>query len=283
MVRSRRSAWRVRRRVVDRRPGAATQRTPFGRRKSGGFVVAALAVVVLASGCTVAVGGTAQPAPVPARQSLAGPTIARVLVGHTTLSQILKQPLITDGRFPRRFGGPEVLQADGSASSLDCLGVAGMLEQAVYHSGQVKDVAIGAWRHLRRPAVLTEVKEGVVSLPSAADAGALFAAFTQQWQHCDGRTQPFSGGLFRLKAMISQVHVAGPVMGATVRVAFASSREDGASVPAARAIGVRGNCLVEVEVDYFNAPDRSPQGPDGIDSSAQDIAQTMMSRISALS
>ena len=43
------------------------------------------------------------------------------------------------------------------------------------------------------------------------------------------------------------------------------------------------NCLVEVEVDYFNASEASLRRPDGIYTSAQEIAQTMMGRISALS
>ncbi len=244
--------------------------------------MAALAVLLLGSGCTVAVGGEARPAPGLAQRSLAGPAIERVLLGHTTLSRILKQSLIIDTRFPRRSGGPEALQADGSASSADCLGVAGMLEQPVYHSAHVKGVAIEAWRHLGRSAALTEVKEGVVSVPTAADASALFAGFSRQWQNCDGRTQPFPGSLFRLKATISQVHATDSVLAATVRIAFASSSQDAQSIPAARAIGVRGNCLVEVEVDYFNASDPSLQGPDGAETSAQDIAQTMMGRISAL-
>lgn len=279
MVLGRRAARRIRRRVVHRE---ARERSTFDRLRSHLFFVASLAVVMLVSGCTVAVGGKAQPAPGLAPRPLAGPTITRVLLGHTTLSRILKQPMIVDPRFPSRFGGPEALQADGSASPVDCLGVAGMLEQAAYQSGNVKGVAVQAWRHAAMSTVVTEVKEGVVSLPTAADANALFAGFSRQWQNCDGRTQPLSDNIFRLKATISQVHVAGSVVGATVWLALASSSEDADSIPAGRAVGVRGNCLVEVEVDFFNATRSSPRGQDGIPDSAQDIAQMMMDRIDAL-
>ncbi len=282
MVSGRQFAECGRRRAVNRTPREARLRSAFDRVRSRWFFTAALAAVMLTSGCTVTVGGKAQPAPDLAPRPLAGPTITRVLLGHTTLSRILKQPMIVDFGFPRRFGGPEALQADGTASPVDCLGVAGMLEQSAYHSGNVKGVAIEAWRHAAVSAAVTEVREGVVSLPTAADADALFAVFSQQWRNCNGRTQPLSDNVFRLKAMIDQVRVANSVLGATVWLALASSGKDADSIPAGRAVGVQGNCLVEVEVDFFNASHSSLRGQGGIPDSAEDIAQMMMDRIGAL-
>src|ERR1700752_2666508 len=115
--------------------------------RSRWLCVAPLTVVMLAAGCAVTVGGTPKPAPSLTPRSLTGQTIERVLLGDRTLSRILKQSLNIDPRFPPRFGGPEQLQDDGSASPEDCLGVAAMLQQSVYQSSNVKDVAVEAWRH----------------------------------------------------------------------------------------------------------------------------------------
>jgi hypothetical protein len=64
---------------------------------------------------------------------------------------------------------------------------------------------------------------------------------------------------------------------------FASPSSDSASIPAGRAIGVRGNCLVEVEVDFFDASNPPHQESGNINSSAVDIANAMLDRVSALS
>ena len=157
-----------------------------------------------------------------------------------------------------------------------------MLEQSAYRAGAVKGVAVQAWRHAATSVAVTEVKEGVVTLPTAADAEALFAAFSRQWQSCDGRTQPWSDNLFKLAATIDHVHVTNSVLGATVWLAFSASDKDADSIPAGRAVGVRGNCLVEVEVDFFNASSSSLRGHGGVPNRAEDIAQLMMARIGTL-
>ncbi len=243
---------------------------------------ALLSIGLLASGCSVVVGGRAQPAPSLTPLSLTGQSIKRVLLGDTALSRILNQPFKIDGRFPPRFGGPEALQDYGSTSPVECLGVAVMLQQNVYQSTDVKHVAIETWRHAARSVAVTSVKEGVVSLPTAADANALFAKFSQQWQKCEGTTLPLSDNVFRLKARTTNVQVATSVDAATVSMAFALPSSDSASIPAARAIGVRSNCLVEVEVDFFDAANPPHQESGNINTSAVDVAQAMMDKVSAL-
>ena len=248
------------------------------------FAVLALMVMgLLATGCTVVTGGKAQaPASVEPRP-LIGEAITQVLVGDATLSRILNEPFVIDSRLPARFGGPEALQRVGSSSPGDCLGVAEMLHQSVYGASNVNDVAVVAWRHAARPAQLTSIKEGVVSLGTAAEAHALFAKFAQQWQSCDGHTVSLPDAVFRLKAEINNVQVAPSVLAGTVLIAFDSGRADPTSIPAGRAIGVRGNCLVEVEVDFFNASSRSLDGSSVTNATAFDIAHLMMERVSALS
>ena len=58
---------------------------------------------------------------------------------------------------------------------------------------------------------------------------------------------------------------------------------DRLSIPAGRAIGVRGNCLIEVEVDFSRPSNSTLQGPGDISTSALDIAQVMRDKVNALS
>ncbi len=249
-------------------------------------LVASLAIVMLVAGCAVTVGGTAQPAPA---RSLTGRSIKHVLLGHGALSRILKEPLNIDPRFPPRFGGPESLLNDELTSPMvACLGVAAMLQQSVYQSGNITGVAAETWRHAARSAEVTSVKEAVISLPTAADANALFARFSHQWQKCNGATQPLPGPVFRLKAVVTNVQVDTSVLAATVSTGWATPRSGSASIPAGRAVGVKDSCLIEVEVDFFGvfsvskAPKASLQGPGDINNSALDIAHFMMDKVGAL-
>jgi hypothetical protein len=245
--------------------------------------VALLSIGLVTAGCTVLTGGKAQIPPRFTPRSVTGPTVQQVLLGDSTLSRILNQPFTIDPRIPPRFGGPETLQDFGSDSPTGCLGVAEMLHQSVYQSSKVNDVAVEAWRHVAKYAELTGVKEGVVSLATPADANALFSKFSQQWQRCDGQELLLPDPVLRLKARISNVQVAPSVLAGTVSVGFASPGSDTASVPAGRAIGVRDNCLVEVEVDYFNASASSLQEPGAIEATSVGIAQMMMDNVSELS
>jgi hypothetical protein len=244
--------------------------------------IALLSIGLLAVGCTATVDGSARPAPHLKPRSITGQTIGRVLLGGSALSRILNQSFRIDSRFPARFGGPEALQADASASPVDCLGVAVMLQQSVYQSTNVKHVAAQAWRRTAKAEEVTNVKEGVVSLPTAADADALFAKFSQQWQKCDGMTLPLPDSMFRLNDRITNVEVATSVIAATVSVQWAPSRPDSASIPAGRVIGVRGNCLIEVEVDFFHSSDPSHQQSGTVNTRAVDVAQAMLDKIDAL-
>jgi hypothetical protein len=254
--------------------------------KSLCFLVVSLTVVMLSAACAVAVGGAAKLAPSLASRSLTGQSVDHVLLGDRTLSRILKQSLNIDPRFPPRFGGDEDLQDDGTAPPDGCLGVAAMLQRSVYQSSHIEEVAVETWRHAAMRADVTSVQEGVVSLPTAADANALFAAFGRQWQKCDGATTSLPGNMFRLKGKITNVQVATSVVAATVSMGWASPNSkpvpDSESIPAGRAIGVRGNCLVEVEVDFFNSSNALGQGSGDFNTNAIDIARAMTDKVGAL-
>lgn len=241
-----------------------------------------LAAVMLVAGCSVTVGGTAQPASSNVTpRSLTGHTITRVLLGRSALSLIVKQPLEIDSSSPPSFGGPEILQ--GESSPADCMGVAVMMEKGVYEFGNVKDVALETWRPHTTDAEVTRVEQGVVSFPTAADAEALFEKFSQQWQKCEGQTVPLSSGAFGLGIKVHEVQTAASVVAATISMDMGLPGSAGASVPAGRAIGVRGNCLIEVEVDFRKSQDPSLHGRGGADTSALDIAQVMRDKVLALS
>jgi hypothetical protein len=242
--------------------------------------VAVLSIGLLATACATVTSGKAQAPPGLGPKPITGQAVRQVLLGDQALSRILQQPFMIDSRLPPQFGGPETLRDLGSASPANCLGVAQMLHGSVYPSGKVDDVAVENWRHAAMTVKVTGVKEGVVSLPTTADANALFLSFAQQWQRCDGQAVVLPDPVLRLEAKITNVHVTSSVLAGTVSIGFASSSPDTPTIMAGRAIGVRGNCLVEVEVDYFDASSRS-QGAGATDVAAVDIAQAMMDRISA--
>lgn len=242
-----------------------------------------MVVVVLASGCSVAVDGMARPVPGAAPRSLSGPTIKRVLLGKSALSRIVRQPLNIDPGFPPSFAGPESLQGDRAASPDDCIGVAVMLQQSAYRHQKVRDVAQETWRPDSMPASVIRVQEAVVDLPTPADAEALFVTFSRQWQRCQGKTVALTGAPFRLKAKVNGVQVAASVLAAATSIELDSPNpllED--SLPAGRAIGVRDNCLIEVEVDFANTLTRPLRQPEEVDASALDIAQVMRDKVGAL-
>ncbi|WP_406814842.1 sensor domain-containing protein [Mycobacterium sp. M23085] len=251
-------------------------RSPWG-------LSALMVIAVLASGCSVAVDGTARPVPGAAPRSLSGPTIKRVLLGKTALSRIVKQPLEIDPGFPPSFAGPESLQGDRAVSPDDCIEVAVMLQQSAYRHRRVRDVAQETFRPESTTATVIRVQEAVVDLPTPADAEELFVTFSRQWQRCQGKTVALTGRPFRLKAKVDGVQVAASVLAAKTSIELDSPNplvEE--SLPAGRAIGVRDNCLIEVEVDFANPLTRPLTQPDEVEASALDIAQVMRDKVGAL-
>ncbi len=244
------------------------------------FFVVPLAATMFVAGCATTVGGAAKPAPELTPRTLTGLTVDHVLLSDRTLSRILRRSLNIDPRFPPRFGGAEELDDDATALPDGCRGVAAMLQQSFYQSGEVNEVAVETWRHAAASPDVNSVKEGVVSLPTAADAGALFATFSRQWQQCDGTVTSLPGGVFRLKGKITDVQLSTSVLAATISIGWTSrtAEPDANSIPAGRAIGIRGNCLIEVEVDFFNGPSNAGD----INGTATAIARAMMDKVGAL-
>jgi hypothetical protein len=245
------------------------------------FVVAALAV-----GCGSVVDGTAKPAPNLKPRPLTGDTVSQVPLDDVALTRMLGQPFVA--RQPPVAGGADKLfQPENSASPAGCQGVTTMLQKSVYESAGVKDVAYESWWNNGDPAQVISVMEGVVSLLTAAQAEELFAKFSKQWQQCNGTTTTEQTGPINTTNAISDVRV--PDASKTIVAATNTATSTLPNMPPllptpqARAIGVRLNCLVEVEVVFFG--DRHPSDPGSatLDTSAVDVAHAMMDKVSALS
>ncbi|OBH38345.1 hypothetical protein A5692_00730 [Mycobacterium sp. E342] len=238
-----------------------------------------------ATGCTVTVTGAARPPANLTPRSLDGQALNRVLLGRSALSRIVKEPVEPDPRFPPLVGGPELLAGAGTGWSDSCLAVAVMMQAGAYRSANVKGFALTTWRpDPGSAATVTRVQQAAISLPTAAEANALFATVSRQWQECDGKTVPISGGSLPLEVQVSHVQNAVSVVAATISMRWNTPPLfSPPSLPAARAVGVRDNCLIEVEIDFFGTSSASPQAQGDINSGALDIAQVMRDKVSALS
>jgi hypothetical protein len=239
-------------------------------------------VAASAVGCGGVVGGTAKPAPNLKPRPLTGQTITQVPLDDVALSRMLGQPFVA--RQPPEFGGPDKLfQPDNQASPDDCRGVTMMLQKSVYESAGVKDVAYESWWNNGDPAQVISVMEGVVALPTAAQADALFAKFSKQWQHCDGTTNTDQTGPISTTNAISDIRVTNDVVAATnTATAVLPNMPPLLPTPQARALGVRLNCLVEVEVVFFGDRRASDPGSADLDTIGTDIAHAMMDKVSSL-
>jgi hypothetical protein len=234
-------------------------------------------------GCGPVINGRAKPAPNLKPRPLSGLVVKKVLLDGRALSKMLGQPFVA--RAPAKFGGADILdQREAPPESADCLEVTAMLQKSAYGPANVQTVASMSWWNDGDPAQVISVMQGVVTLPSAAEAQALFAKFPEQWQHCKGQTTTEQTGPISTSTVIDDVRVTDSVVAATnTATATLPNMPALQPTPQARAIGVRMNCIVEVEMVFFG--DRRPSDPGSAnpDSSAVDVAQAMMEKVSDLS
>ncbi|OHV04021.1 hypothetical protein BKN37_12140 [Mycobacterium talmoniae] len=227
----------------------------------------------------------------PGPHANAGPTVTgdavkKVLLNGTELSKMLGQPFAGTLLDEQQYGGLEAMGKPSTAASPDCFGVVVLASRSVYESAGVQSYAAVAWGQGTpdNPAFMNAVNyrviyvnEAVVALDSAADAAALFAKFSEQWKHCDGQrvSEPAAGpGGENTDWRINDVRVTDSVLAATAHMGDAG--------PYARAIGVQGNCLVEVSMPFNNAPEEKT-GTADINTSGIDVARAMMDKVSKLS
>jgi hypothetical protein len=239
-----------------------------------------MAVAALAAGCDAVVSGAARPAPNLLPRPVIGETVKQVPLDAAALSKLLARRFQAISQFPPVFGGAEILDdAYPDVSPTECLGVVYMTQKSVYQSAGVRNIATELWQQEGDPSTAADIAEGVVALPTKADADALFAKFTEQWRHCDGKTVSVPSSSF-VENVVTNVRVVDSVVAGNI-----SKNPDAQSVlhavPEVRALGVRGNCLVEVEVAYFDSTELSDQPP--VVAEAVTIAHAMMDKVSSLS
>ena len=245
-----------------------------------GAATTCVVVAALAMGCGPVVSGTPKPAPNLKPRPLAGQTVRQVPLDDVALSRMLDQPFV--GRMPPAFGGADKLYSQLPAGA--CLGVTAMLQKSVYESADVQDVASESWWNNGDPAQVISVIEGVVALPTAAQAEALFAKFSEQWQQCNATTTTEQNGPISTTNAIGDIRVTKTVVAATnTATSTLPNMPALRPTPQARAIGVRLNCLVEVQVVFFGDRRSSDPGSANPETSAIDIAHAMMDKVSDLS
>jgi hypothetical protein len=248
-----------------------------------------LMIAVVAVGCGAVVDGVATPAPNLKPRPITGQSVKQVLLDGTALSRMLGQSLVAHE--PAAVGGPDKLyRVDRRVSPAGCLGVTEMLQASVYQSGsppaEVTSVASVSWWNNGEPAQVITVIEGVVTLPSATQAQALFEQLSQEWQQCNGVTASERNGPISTTNVISDVRLnsSDTVVAATnTATSILPNMPPLRPTPQARAIGVRSNCLVEVQVVFFGGRRSSDPGSGNINTSGIDIARAMMDRVSSLS
>jgi len=161
--------------------------------------------------------------------------------------------------------------------------VTAMLQKSVYSSADVQDVASESWWNNGDPAQVISVIEGVVALSTAADAEALFAKFSEQWQQCNATTTTEQNGPISTTNAISDIRATKTFVAATnTATSTLPNMPALRPTPQARALGVRLNCLVEVQVVFFGDRRSSDPGSADPNTSAIDIAHAMMDKVSAL-
>ena len=248
-----------------------------------GSATALLVVAALAAGCGSVVDGTAMPAPNLKPRPLTAETVKQVPLDDIALTRMLSQPFVA--RQPPEAGGPDKLfEPENPVSPADCQGVTAMLQKNVYESAEVKGLVYESWWNNGDPAQVISVMQGAVTLPTAAQADELFAKFSTQWQQCNGTTTTEQTGPISTTNAISDIRVTNTVVAATnTATSVLPNMPPLLPTPQARAIGVRLNCLVEVEVVFFG--DRRPSDPGSatVDASAVDVAHAMMDKVGALS
>lgn len=145
-------------------------------------------------------------------------------------------------------GADMLLRSVGAAetSPPDCAGAAYRLQQAVYDGSPVQSVATNSWAGGGFDGPPVAGFFGVVQMTSEAAAQDFFAATTERWRRCNGATvtrhEAGVGG--DELSRIADVAFERGVVSASVLHTSAGT----ASPTALRALGVAGDCIVEVDL-----------------------------------
>lgn len=244
--------------------------------KSSWRSLAVLIAVLLASGCTETTSGTATLAPIAGHV----PAIKRALFDGTALARLLGQPFQPYPHYSE-FGGLDKLGSNwDNGQPADCIGVVHLMQRVTYGSAPIQETAGEMWVHKGDSVKVDSVQQGIVALRTEADANALFAEFTAQWQKCNGTTLMVEPIDVWGSDAISDVRVADSVVAATV--SMGSGPQGGLNaIPTARALGVKGPYLVEVTVEFIPIYTAADEGNADIKTTAIGLTHALMDKLSA--
>ncbi|MCB0948910.1 MAG: sensor domain-containing protein [Mycobacterium sp.] len=217
---------------------------------SGKRVAGLLAAVGVLAGCA---GAPVDTRPVVRIAEAAQPSKAIPLGRLLPSAQELSATL---GTGPNGFMGQLVegddemlLRSVGDAAAatpVDCVSTAYRLQKVVYDSGSVRSVASNSWAGGGFDGSPVSGFFGVVQMASAADAQKFFATIADKWRRCNGQTVALHHSGQGADELSRVVDVAFDRQVVSASVLHASGGT--AAVGVSRALGVAGDCIVDVEI-----------------------------------
>lgn len=234
----------------------------------------AVTALLLAPGCAAQVDGTAKPAAGATDPDGVGRQIVQVLPTNSEIVELLGPDFRDDEKFPPTVGGMDVMadgvRSESQYSPLDCLGVTSPLMRVVYENAPVR--AYAETSNFAAPA-------GAVALQSPPDARKLFAEFVTQWQRCNGITATsFTPAGSSTDQLFEITEVTSTADMVTAMFRSGSATDGGVWSYTARALGVKQNVIVDVEVrgDVWHTGEPVPAN------NAEKVAQLMLEKVAAI-
>lgn len=218
--------------------------------------------IALIPACTTSIGG--RPHAAEQVQTLESPVasaaawIATVMPDADELSQVCDSyaddidPLVGDATDLRdTMIGSQVAESQ-------CISAISPLERRTFGAAPVREIAY---------ATLPDATFGALALPSAGAARSMFETLANQWRECDGQTVIKSSGADSHANVIGDVDFTADVVSAVIVM---STQSTGMRSQTGRALGVAGNCIIDVELRTSTSS-----------SSAVALTQLMMSKVTA--
>ncbi|OBF96162.1 LppR [Mycolicibacterium flavescens] len=235
--------------------------------RSAAMTAAAVGACAILAGCSAPAGD----APAPQIAEVAKPSPNRMLDQALPTAEELTTMFGASGFMGQVVeGGADMLLQgvrEAEASPPDCVSTGYRLEKVVYQASPVRSVVSQSWAGGDANGPTVTGFFGVVEFIDADAAQEFFASSADKWHRCNGQTlvlsQPDRGA--QGSSRITEVGVDDEIVSAVVM------QDAGSTVQ--RALGVAGDCIVEVEITDVAGP--SPTGA----RHATAVADLMMDKI----
>lgn len=216
--------------------------------RSAVMTAAALGACAIVAGCSSPAVHAPSPQVAPAAQPLPNPALDRVLPTAEELSIMLGG----DGFMGQVVeGGADMLLQgvrEAEATPLDCVSTGYRLEKVVYQASPVRSVASQSWAGGDVNGPTATGFFGVVEFIDADAAHEFFAASADKWHRCNGQTLVLNraGRGAQGSSRITGVGIDDRIVSAVVM------QDAGSTIQ--RALGVAGDCIVDVEITDVAGP-----------------------------